>query len=1029
MSEDADKRVALTHRAGEVLERELDDVHEALSMYQEALELDERYAPTVDALLRIANLEDYRERAAEILEPRLEAQARWDELASLLSLKVDASTDPLDRRDKLRRIAEVHEEGRNDRDAAFEALSRALAEDPTDAETADHLERLAAGLGSHGRLADVFESRASSVLDPMGARVLYARLARIAEEDLNDDRRAIGAYVRAAEQVGDDEEILAALDRLHAKTESFTELADILERRISLSADPVERSAFLVRLGALREQHFSDLRGAFNAYQEVLEREPGDAVALEAMERLAEHEELALDVVQTLDSVYRQLGSTEKVAELYDVRIRLADSDGERVRLLIEAASMYENELGRVDRALEKIRRAFELDPRDQSLLDDLERLAGTANGWETLRGLIEKIEERGEVEHLILKDLNLRAATWYAEHLDDLEATEARLRSAIAADREGREAYERLYELLRMGSRESDLVDLLTAWARVELDDVLKRERYTEAAHLAESTLADPDKAAECYAAVLAVDPTDLSALAELSRLRAAAGRWDDVVELLDRRIEAEADPAKRLSLRHELARVHSAHRDAPDDAMSAYRGVLDEDPTDTGAITELERLYENAERWEDLSDLLERRLDVAESQDDQIAARVRLARLSEQRFGRREQAMEQLRAILDIQPANGDALDELERLLALDEKWDELVDLLEQRVQGAEAAGQTDVEVDILIRLAAVQEDQLGESQKAIATHERVLAMSPGNDGALRALLALHERAGDWSAVASDLEQLLAVLEPTEAIATAHRLAEVATEHLSDAARAEGALRAAYDLDPSREASRARLSAHYEAHSQWADLAAILADEESHASDDRQKVALLKRIASIYEEKLEDPGQAAVHLERASELTPEDRDVLLPLCDLYIAAGRAPDAIPVLRKIIESYGTRRVKEAAQFHHRLGKALEGMGDEAGAMQAYDNAFKIDLTNVSILRDLGKLCHKRGDYDRAQKTFRALLLQKLDASAGITKADVYYYLGDLSAKQGDPKKAKSMLQRALAEEKTHAQAKALLDSL
>jgi tetratricopeptide (TPR) repeat protein len=168
---------------------------------------------------------------------------------------------------------------------------------------------------------------------------------------------------------------------------------------------------------------------------------------------------------------------------------------------------------------------------------------------------------------------------------------------------------------------------------------------------------------------------------------------------------------------------------------------------------------------------------------------------------------------------------------------------------------------------------------------------------------------------------------------------------------------------------------------------------------------------------------------LERASQITPEDRDVLLPLCDLYIAAGRSEDAIPVLRKIIDSYGTRRVKEVAQFHHRLGKALEAKGDVKGALEAFDNAFKIDLTNVQILRDLGKLTHQHGDYDRAQKTFRALLLQKLDAKSGITKADVYFYLGDISAKQGDKSKAKSMLQRALAEDANHPAARALMDTL
>ena len=159
------------------------------------------------------------------------------------------------------------------------------------------------------------------------------------------------------------------------------------------------------------------------------------------------------------------------------------------------------------------------------------------------------------------------------------------------------------------------------------------------------------------------------------------------------------------------------------------------------------------------------------------------------------------------------------------------------------------------------------------------------------------------------------------------------------------------------------------------------------------------------------------------------DDREVLLPLCDLYIEAGRQQDAVPVLEKIIESFGTRRSKELAQYHHRLGRALEGMGDQEGALKHYDAAFKIDLTNVAILRDLGKLTHRQGDLARAQKTFRALLLQKLDESAGITKADVYFYLGDISHQQGDARKAKSMLDRAVSEDAEHAQAKALLEQI
>jgi tetratricopeptide (TPR) repeat protein len=134
-------------------------------------------------------------------------------------------------------------------------------------------------------------------------------------------------------------------------------------------------------------------------------------------------------------------------------------------------------------------------------------------------------------------------------------------------------------------------------------------------------------------------------------------------------------------------------------------------------------------------------------------------------------------------------------------------------------------------------------------------------------------------------------------------------------------------------------------------------------------------------------------------------------------------------LQQIIASFGGRRSKELAAFHHRLGKALEGMGDDAGALEQYDAAFRIDLTNVAILRDLGVLTHRTADYDRAQKTFRALLLQKLQPSDGLSKADVYFYLGDISHQQGEGSKAISMLERAVAEDSSHTRAATLLATL
>jgi tetratricopeptide (TPR) repeat protein len=190
-----------------------------------------------------------------------------------------------------------------------------------------------------------------------------------------------------------------------------------------------------------------------------------------------------------------------------------------------------------------------------------------------------------------------------------------------------------------------------------------------------------------------------------------------------------------------------------------------------------------------------------------------------------------------------------------------------------------------------------------------------------------------------------------------------------------------------------------------------------------------LLREIASVRAQHLSDSAGAVAALERAVRLAPNDRESLMSLCDMYVTAGRSEEAIAVLEKLIASYGGRRAKEVAVLEHRLGQAHEAMGRAEEALKHYDNAFKIDLTSVAVLRDLGRLCLARGDLDRAQKTYRALLLQKLGDEQGITKSEVYYRLGEISAKQGDKVKAKAMLERAISEGGQYPPAKALLEQL
>ena len=114
-------------------------------------------------------------------------------------------------------------------------------------------------------------------------------------------------------------------------------------------------------------------------------------------------------------------------------------------------------------------------------------------------------------------------------------------------------------------------------------------------------------------------------------------------------------------------------------------------------------------------------------------------------------------------------------------------------------------------------------------------------------------------------------------------------------------------------------------------------------------------------------------------------------------------------------------------------------GDDAAALKELESARKMDPGSVKILYALGQLSLRMSDategedrethIKRAANNFRSLLLQRLDESSPVTKAEVFYFLAEVNQRQGDTKKAIQMLERALANDKDLEKAQSLLEEL
>jgi tetratricopeptide (TPR) repeat protein len=368
------------------------------------------------------------------------------------------------------------------------------------------------------------------------------------------------------------------------------------------------------------------------------------------------------------------------------------------------------------------------------------------------------------------------------------------------------------------------------------------------------------------------------------------------------------------------------------------------------------------------------------------------------------------------------------LSELYEKTQRDEELAELLSSQIDAARSRGDAHAELRFQVRLGEIYETRLNDRARAIETYQSVLERDPGHRGALECVARLSASEGKLEQAAGALDKLLATSNGAEAVRLALSLADV-EEQLGAKDKAALALERGLTADERNQDVRERLRKLYETTEAWDKLAGLIARDAELATGADAMVKLLRQAARIQAEKRSDHGAAAELLDRASQIKPDDRELLLDLCDEYNASGRGKAAAQVLEKIVQSYGTKRTKELAEIHRRLASAYLADGEGPRALEELDKAFRIEPGNISVLALLGEVALNVGDMKKAQQMYRALLLQKLDDAGPIKKAMVFVRLGDIHDKLGEKPKAIQMYERALQTDAALQEAKTKLSAL
>ncbi|HEX4337856.1 MAG TPA: tetratricopeptide repeat protein [Polyangiaceae bacterium] len=1020
-------RANLRKEIAAILSSKLSSHEDALESYGLVLSERPSDAEAVAAVRKLGeDHEHLRPMAASILVPVLTDGGLDEQLVDVLEMRLTTESEPGARAATLRSIAEVLDQKLKRPAQAEAALLRAIGEQPDAADLHSEVERLAeASAGGWQRYADSLGERAQSTFDVQLARDLYTRLGKVAETKLSDDRRAVQAYTRAVEQVGDEPDLLEALDRLYARLGDGQMLADVLERRVAVVDAPSEQAVLHYRLAVLFITEFKDASRGLGSLRDALERNPDHEEALEELEALTDDRDLFEEAAEILEHAYRSRGRTDRLAALFEKRVGFAETAVDRIDMRRNLARVLEDEAKDPAAAQRVLQQGLVDDPADTALLEQIERLAGITGNWQpAASALREAIEKKLDLVPDVARDLLVRVAAWYRDRANDERAAEKALEKALEFDPESDDVLVQIEALQKGSGRERDLVQTLRRRAKLVLDDDARVALYRRAKDLADG-LGDRDLAEAVLRELLSRDDTNVWALSELTRLREEQGDSKEVLTLIMRQIDLAIGDADARALRHRAALIARNKLDDPKAAVELYERLFADDPTDAVAAQALRELYAAAGSDDDLADLLDRLIDVATTPADRGTLRIELGRLRADKFGQIDRAVDIFRAVLEEEPSRGEAVVAVGELYAKGERYGDLAELLGQQVAEARARGDVDAELDYEVRLADLYDKRLDDRAKAIETYEAILGRRPQHRVALETLIRLYQVSEDHAAGARHLETLLGIEEGEAAQRVAMKLADE-YRALGDLPAAGSALERGLATDPRNVTIRDVLRKLYEENGAWDKLATLIAGDADIVEPVDEKIKLLRTAAGIQATKRNDFTASADLLERASALRPGDRELMLELCDAYSSSGRGKAAVEVLEKIVQSFGGKRSKDLVEIHRRLAKAYGSDGDNARAMEELDKAFRIEPGNVNVLRELGSVSIDVGDLKRAQQMFRALLLQKLDESGPITKAEVFMNLGDVHLRLGEKQKAQQMLERAIQTDASLAKAKELL---
>src|SRR5262249_17408498 len=138
------------------------------------------------------------------------------------------------------------------------------------------------------------------------------------------------------------------------------------------------------------------------------------------------------------------------------------------------------------------------------------------------------------------------------------------------------------------------------------QMHDEELKELYAQLGELQGEILMRPQEAIDAWRRVLDIDPHELRSLGALEGLFTQEARWEECIEILEKKSEAMPGLEDKIEILMQVASIWEDKLSDRHSAASTYERILASDPANLRASQSVEQIYRDGLQWDKLIELL---------------------------------------------------------------------------------------------------------------------------------------------------------------------------------------------------------------------------------------------------------------------------------------------------------------------------------------------------------------------------------------------------------------------------------------